>query len=93
MGISLWLVVQDDGAQRAAAQARPRQGGTCGTLHKVPPARVPVSGPRPVRWVPEEYGGSILLYLCHSMQSFHFYIHIPVVPHKAVAEVSKIGNL
>jgi hypothetical protein len=57
VGISLWLVVQDDGAQRAAAQARPR-----GTLHKVPPAGVPVSGPRPVRWVPEEYGSSILLY-------------------------------
>ena len=57
VGISLWLVVQDDGAQRAAAQARPR-----GTIHKVPPAGVPLSGPGHVRRVPEEYGGSILLY-------------------------------
>ena len=25
--------------------------------------------------------------------TIYIYVHIPVVPHKAVAEVSKIGNL
>ena len=29
-----------------------------------------------------------IIYIYHG-----YYIHVPVVPHKAVAEVSKIGNL
>jgi len=29
----------------------------------------------------------------HHILSYIIYYHIPVVPHKAVAEVSKIGNL
>ena len=30
----------------------------------------------------------------HNLEvTYHIYIYIPVVPHKAVAEVSKIGNL
>ena len=35
----------------------------------------------------------ILLGLAHSIISDHQIVIIPVVPHKAVAEVSKIGNL
>ena len=37
-----------------------------------------------------------ILYISIHMQwvnEGYIYIHIPVVPHKAVAEVSKIGNL
>ena len=29
----------------------------------------------------------------YTYKNSYVYIHIPVVPHKAVAEVSKIGNL
>ena len=75
VGISLWLVVQDDGAQRAAAQARPR-----GTIHKVPPAGVPLSGPGHVRRVPEEHGGFNSI-VCHSIQAFHFYLNTYIKYH------------
>ena len=40
------------------------RAGRCssgGKLHAVPPAGVASSGPRFLRWVPGEYGGSILL--------------------------------
>ena len=47
---------------------------------------------------PKQFGGSFLVIFQmllepNHIHSTYIYIYIPVVPHKAVAEVSKIGNL
>jgi hypothetical protein len=48
--------------------------------------------PNPVenRWTSEKLGVQAWYHLKHHGSVFH---GLPVVPHKAVAEVSKIGNL
>ena len=46
-------------------------------LHKVPRARGFASRPGPLRWVPEEYGGSVLLYaILFNFPFFNIYIYI-----------------